>query len=334
MKLDFHGNHQLLFGVIFFAFVFLSLMIAVGPAFWVQDHNRPLPGLKSLTPIEKSGLEIYIAEGCGYCHTQQVRPIEVDRTWGRPSAPGDYALLEPLDSLRLTPEILGTERTGPDLSNVATRQSNEAWNSIHLFNPRAVVKDSIMQAYPWLFDIKENPASSDIAVSIPKDYAPKKGKVILSKKAKALIAYILSRKQVPISKEKYVETVSTAPGTPVTQKSGVSTSLGNRVYDTYCAGCHQANGEGLPGTFPSLKDDAVVTADNPERHIQVVLFGLKGQPIKGEKYSAHMPAHADTLSDEQIAAAVNHERTSWGNNAPVVTPQDVERIRKRGKPQK
>jgi cytochrome c oxidase cbb3-type subunit 2 len=333
MKLDYHRNHQLLFGVVFFGFVFLSLVIAVGPAVWVKDHNRPLHGIKPLTPLERSGLDIYIAEGCGYCHSQQVRPIKVDQSLGRPSTPGDFALLEPLDSLRMTPEILGTERTGPDLSNVATRQSSKVWNSIHLFIPRAVVKDSVMQAYPWLFDIKENPASGDEVIPVPEDYAPEKGKVILSQKAKALLAYILSRKQVPISKKYTAPEVSTAPEQPSNQQSGVSASLGNRVYQTYCAGCHQTNGEGLPGIFPALKNDPVVTADDPEKHIQVVLFGLKGQTIKGEKYTAEMPAHQDTLSDEQIAAAINHERTSWGNNAPLVTPQDVEEIRKKGKPQ-
>jgi cytochrome c oxidase cbb3-type subunit 2 len=334
MKLDFHGNHQLLFSVVFFAFVFLSLIIAVGPALWVQDHNRPLPGVKPLTSLEKGGLDIYIAEGCGYCHSQQVRPIEVDRSWGRPSAPGDYALLKPLGLWRMTPEILGTQRTGPDLSNVANRQSSEIWNAIHLFNPRSVVKSSVMQAYPWLFHIKENPGPSDGVVPIPENYAPQRGKVILSSKARALLAYILSRKQVPLSKKTSEETASAAPQSPSPQKSEDSESMGIRLYNTYCAGCHQANGEGLPGTFPPLKNDPVVTDDNPERHIQIVLFGLEGQPIEGKKYTAQMPAHADTLSDEQIAAVVNHERTSWGNKAPVVTPQDVERIRKKGKPQK
>ncbi len=334
MKLDFHGNHQLLFGVIFFAFVFLSLLIAVGPALWVQDHNLPLPGMKSLTPLEKEGLEIYTAEGCGYCHTQQVRPIDVDKTWGRPSAPGDFALLEPLGPWRMTPEILGTERTGPDLSDVGKRQPSEVWNAIHLFNPRSVVKDSVMQAYPWLFDIKENPASSDEVVPIPEGYGPGKGKVILSPKAKALIAYILSRKQVSLSMMSDTETVSSIPESPASPEKGVNEALGNSVYNTYCAGCHQANGQGVPGSFPPLKEDPVVTADDPEKHIQVVLFGLEGQRIEGERYSARMPAHADTLSDEQIAAAINHERTSWGNNAPVVTPQDVRRVRKKGKPER
>ena len=327
MRLDFHRNHQLLFGMVFSVFVILSLVIAVGPAIWVNDNNRPLPGLKPLTPQEEAGLTIYVAEGCQYCHSQQVRPIKVDRPFGRPSAPGDFALLKPLDTLRMTPEILGTERTGPDLSNVAARQSSGTWNLIHLFNPRSVVEDSVMQAYPWLFEIKENPASSDQVVPIPEDYAPKNGKVIPSQKAKALLAYILSRKQVPLSGKAEQEA-----GPAAARQKETASSLGNTVYGTHCAGCHQSNGGGLPGTFPALKNDPVVTAENPERHIQVVLFGLKGQVIQGEKYTAEMPSHMDTLSDQQIAAVINHERTSWGNNAPTVTPQDVEKIRKKGKP--
>jgi cytochrome c oxidase cbb3-type subunit 2 len=84
----------------------------------------------------------------------------------------------------------------------------------------------------------------------------------------------------------------------------------------------------VPGTFPPLAGDPVVTAKDPSEHIRIVLFGKKGGTINGVSYSAQMPAWADQLSDEEVAAVINHERTNWGNNSPTVTPEDVAKVRK------
>ena len=321
MNLDFHKNHGLLFGVVFFGFIGLTLIIAIGPALWVQDHNSPLPGSRALTEQEQRGMNIYVAEGCLYCHTQQVRPLDVDAPFGRPSAPGDYARLRPLDNWRMTPEILGTERTGPDLSNAASRQPSDTWQFIHLYNPRAVVKDSVMQAYPWLFETKQHPASEDVVVPVPQEYAPREGKVVATQKAKDLVAYLLSLKQVPIAE------TETGAQTPPFKAGVTEIGLGAQVYASHCASCHQPNGEGVPGAFPPLKDDPVATDKDPKRHIEIVLFGLQSVAIGGVNYTSPMPAQAQALSDSEIAAVINHERKSWGNNAPTVTPQDVAIIR-------
>ncbi len=333
MKLNFHENHRLHFAVVFFGFVALSIIIAVGPATWVKDNNKPLPGMKQLTAQEERGFEIYISEGCSYCHTQQVRPLKEDQPFGRPSAPGDFALLAPLDFWRMTPELLGTERTGPDLSNVGNRQSSDIWNYIHLYDPRAVVKVSVMQAYPWLFEIKQNPDSGDIIVPVPKGYAPSAGKVVATQKARDLVAYILSRKQLPIEGMQTAEYASGQTASQGSTAGGQSTEsqLGDQVYNSYCASCHQSNGEGIPSTFPPLKGDPVVTASDPAEHVGIVVFGLQGKTINGVKYAASMPSHLNMLTAEQIAAVVNHERTSWGNNAPTVTVQQVKEIIQAGK---
>lgn len=108
-------------------------------------------------------------------------------------------------------------------------------------------------------------------------------------------------------------------------------ALGANLYRTSCASCHQFNGQGLPGAFPALAGDPVVNSKDPSGHIRIVLFGLHGKKIKGTAYTAEMPAWAEQLSNKEIAAIINHERTSWGNNAPTVTQQDVARIRKERK---
>jgi len=315
MKLSFHKNHRYLFGVIFFGFLGLTALVTIIPGIWVQEHNYPLPNSRPLTAQEQRGMDVYVAEGCLYCHTQMVRPLDVDRPFGRPSAPGDYARLKPQDIWRMTPAVLGTERTGPDLSDVTKRLPSDTWHYIHLYNPRAVVKASVMQAYPWLFEIKERPTPEDVVVPIPQEYAPSKGKVVAAQKAKDLVAYLLSLNQVPVEESE--------PGAQPPARGGAETGPGPQVYASRCASCHQANGEGIPGTFPPLKGDPVVIDKNPERHVDAVLHGFHGAAIGGVKYGAPMPAFAQVLSDEEIAAVINHERTNWGNNAPSITPQYV-----------
>lgn len=110
-------------------------------------------------------------------------------------------------------------------------------------------------------------------------------------------------------------------------------NIGATLYRTSCASCHQGGGEGIPGVFPPLAGDPVVVAENPDRHIEVVLFGMQGEAIDGVEYHAAMPPFAEQLSDEEVAAIVNHERTSWGNSAPTVTAEDVRRIRAQGAPE-
>lgn len=110
-----------------------------------------------------------------------------------------------------------------------------------------------------------------------------------------------------------------------------SEERGEELYRTSCANCHQENGQGITGTFPPLAGDPVVTAKDPTAHIRTVLFGKKDVPINGIKYQAEMPAWGGQLSDEEIASVINHERTSWGNNAPIVTPADVAKVRREGR---
>ena len=100
-------------------------------------------------------------------------------------------------------------------------------------------------------------------------------------------------------------------------------ALGEQVYGNKCAACHQLNGQGLPSVFPSLKGSAVVTAADPTEHIRTVLRGLTGKSIGGVTYATAMPAFADQLTDEEVAAVLSYERNSWGNQAPPVKPEDV-----------
>jgi nitrite reductase (NO-forming) len=103
---------------------------------------------------------------------------------------------------------------------------------------------------------------------------------------------------------------------------------GAALYSVNCAACHQNTGQGLPGAFPPLAGDPVVQAVDPTEHIITVLNGKQGSIIGGIKYASPMPAFKDVLNDDDLAAVLNHERTSWGNEAPTVRGADVARLRK------
>ncbi len=166
------------------------LLMGVVPGTFLSA-TPPLPGMHDLNAAQQRGRDIYVGEGCSYCHTQQVRPLLQDKPFGRPSVAADYAYA--------TPQLLGTERTGPDLSNVGAQQPSDVWNYIHLWDPRAVVHGSIMPRYPWLFEVKAAAGPQDVAVPLPAGFGPSKGVVVATQDAKDLVAYLLSLKQPPLT---------------------------------------------------------------------------------------------------------------------------------------
>ena len=168
----------------------LATLMGVIPGI-VLSSTPPTPGLQPFTPAQERGRDIYVGEGCGYCHTQQIRPLQQDLVFGRPSVAGDYAYA--------TPELLGSERNGPDLTNIGARQPSTTWQYIHLWNPRAVVHDSIMPRYPWLFDVKTKAQAGDEIVPIPPGFAPANEVVVTTHLSRDLVAYLESLKQVPLA---------------------------------------------------------------------------------------------------------------------------------------
>lgn len=300
----------------------LAMLMGVLPGIKLSN-TPPGPGVNPLTALEKEGRAVYVANGCSYCHTQQVRPLQQDKVFGRPSAPGDFAYQ--------TPELLGSERTGPDLTNVGQRQPSVVWQYIHLYNPRAVVPQSIMPAFDWMFEVVESAPPGVAPVALPKPYAPTHGVVIPRHDARALIAYLLALKQpaFPGSAGSSVA-ASSATGSVNAPASATAPAAasdgaakGQALFTATCAACHQASGEGLPGVFPPLKGDPTVNNADPTHHIHVVLRGLQGATIGGVAYASPMPPFAATLTDAEIASIINYERSSWGNHGAAVMAEQV-----------
>lgn len=327
--MEFFDNHRKLFGATFLLFIGLTILVAILPAFRNEKNNAPLPGAAPLSADAVKGKAVYIANGCVACHTQQVRNVDMDKTWGtRPSIAADYAAIHRTDFWRNTATLMGTERTGPDLTSIGTRQPSLEWNLVHLYNPRIVVKQSIMPAYPWLFTIKEKPAEGDAVVNVPEEYLKgKKGKVVATPKALQLVAYLQSLKQTSLPDGRPVpEFLYKQEAKKTAAAGGEAPGLdGAALYATNCQSCHQSNGEGLKGAFPSLKDSKIVLDDNPENMVNIIMNGYNARA--GEGYPP-MPAVGtdNKLTAEEIAAIMNHEKSSWGNNAKQVTPEQIKTI--------
>ncbi|MBU6402262.1 MAG: cbb3-type cytochrome c oxidase subunit II [Verrucomicrobia bacterium] len=144
------------------------------------------------------GLQVYRANGCIYCHSQQVRPADfgsdIKRGWGkRRSVSRDYIYDKPV--------MLGTMRTGPDLTNIGERQTSLDWQYQHLYNPQITSKGSIMPPFPFLFEqrrIGHHPSPD--ALKLVGEFAPPPGyEIVPTRDAKALVAYLLSLKSdVPL----------------------------------------------------------------------------------------------------------------------------------------
>ena len=306
----------------------LAMLMGVIPGYELSK-TPPGPGVEPLTGLQAEGRDVYVAEGCSYCHTQQVRPLNQDKIFGRPSAAGDFAYQ--------TPELLGSERTGPDLTTIGTRQPSEVWQYIHLYNPRAVVPQSIMPSFAWMFDVVDELPKGETAVPLPAAYAPAKGTVVPSQQAKALVAYLMSLKQAPLPPGQggAMAAAATPAATPAAaavapSTGGFDAAKGAALYTANCSACHQATGEGLPGAFPPLKGNAAVNDDDPTLHIHIVLYGAHDVIIGGVTYGSPMPPFASQLSDEDIVNIIDHERSSWGNHGKPVTAAQVAAERAKG----
>ncbi|HWU33992.1 MAG TPA: cbb3-type cytochrome c oxidase subunit II [Methylovorus sp.] len=170
--------------------IFALIVLVILPQSMLGKLKTP-PQLKPYTLQEARGREVYIANGCIYCHSQQVRDpnITTDIAKGlgnRASVPEDY--------VHDNPHLLGTMRTGPDLFNVGSRLPAKEWHLAHLYQPRALVSWSIMPAFPFLFRYKPVAEPGDTVVHLPPGVAPERGVIVTTEDADALVAYLLALK--------------------------------------------------------------------------------------------------------------------------------------------
>ena len=325
--MEWFNDHKKLFIAAFLFFAGLTILVAILPALSNKKISRPLPGTKPMSEDAIAGKHIFIANGCVACHTQQVRNVDMDKVWGkRPTIAADYAQIRRTDIWRNTATLMGSERTGPDLTDVGNRQGSLEWNLTHLYNPRILVKESVMPAYPWMFEIKKEPAKGDVIVNVPSEFLNSEGKVVAKKEALQLVAYLQSLKQTPLPDGTATPEFLYKRKVQEAAADGAAAELdGSALYATHCQACHQENGEGLAGAFPPLKGSPIVQADSIDLFVEIIMKGYSGRESEG---FGVMPAVGDNagLTAEEITAIMNHERTSWGNSAGKVKVEDVKKV--------
>ena len=186
-------THSVLLIVLILLVVAVGGMVEIVPLFFQKSTTEPVPGLQPYTALQLAGRDIYIREGCYNCHSQMIRPFRAETLrYGPYSVAGEFVYDHPFQ--------WGSKRTGPDLQRVGGKYSDE-WHRLHLINPRDLVPESNMPAYPWLASSQVDPA--DMApklralqkVGVPytaEDVAGAASAVQGKTELEALIAYLQS----------------------------------------------------------------------------------------------------------------------------------------------
>ena len=166
-------------------------LVEIVPLFFQKSTTEPVSGLKPYSALQLSGRDIYIREGCNNCHSQMIRPFRAEtERYGHYSVAGEFVYDHPF--------LWGSKRTGPDLQRVGGRYSDE-WHRLHLNNPRDVVPESNMPAYPWLAKTPLETADIEAKmralrrIGVPygdEEIANAKGEVTGKTEQDALIAYL------------------------------------------------------------------------------------------------------------------------------------------------
>lgn len=250
-------------GVGMFVVSFVILGVVPGLAMQKQLEKTTPPSAMPLTAEEQRGRIVYAREGCAYCHTQQVRVLAADtRRFGAPTrvweTQYDY------------PQLWGTRRIGPDLAREAGIRSDD-WQLAHLYNPRSVVEETNMPAFPWLFKKAPDQPTQEcldlLAYLKTLGKARQLGDVatvgvsddcLCPEDVKALeaLAFPMDVSPNTARRQEYLafQTTEEQPFKLVRSDTG-TTATGNYLFNENCAGCHgkdgAGNGEAAPGLLPA-----------------------------------------------------------------------------------
>lgn len=261
-------------------FVMSVAWLGVWPARVLEEQAREFgpSAMMSLTASELRGREIYAREGCGYCHTQQIRFTAADEArFGAPTMSWE--------SRRDVPHMLGTRRIGPDLSRASGTRS-EDWHLVHLYNPRLVVSESVMPGYPWLFDgsaDKPRQAARDVVA-----YLETLGRA-------RLLGSGGTTSEVVVNPASHRRT-GRLPQLPAEPKAvpydHASAAQGAALYSRHCASCHGAEMRGDGPAAAGLMPAPTALIDRwyrPERVLEALWHGVPGTA---------MPAWRDLSLDD------------------------------------
>jgi cytochrome c oxidase cbb3-type subunit 2 len=270
-----------------------TVVTTIYPMFTPQMHPK-LENLKPYTPLQLVGRDVYMSEGCHYCHTQTVRPLKTEvMRYGEYSKAGEFAYDHPF--------LWGSKRTGPDLARIGGKYP-DAWHYAHFEDPKQFFADSNMPKYGWLKNHPIDPAQAEARMKAlgfpytPEDIEALKGK----NKLDALVAYMqvlgtaVAKKPPVTGMQAILERKNPLSG------DANAIALGKKLYETNCAACHGADGKG--GIGPNVVDNIWLDkeGDVTDGFIYFVIAKgtTAGMQINGRVGKGGMPAY-DTMFDEE-----------------------------------
>lgn len=265
-------------GAVFVIGFALTALILV--PFSDESMSEPTAVARSYSDLEARGRQLYQAEGCAYCHSQQVRSLSQDRPFGtRPSQPGDYALEQG--------HPMGRLRVGPDLAYVGDRHPDEDWYVAYLSDPRKVFPDSVKPTYDHLRE-EDLRALAAYLVSLRGGYLEDVGPDTVAEETSPFV-------DVP---------AEFAMANPLDRTADVL-ALGKEMFDGFCASCHGLAGDGTGPAGAALRpppanftDPIYRLADDAYLYWRVT----KGVPGTG------MPPWESVLTEEERWAVVHYLR--------------------------
>ena len=278
-------------GVGFFALSFLVL--AVLPGKELEDEiKRVAPvNMPTLTASEQRGRVIYGREGCAYCHTEQIRSVAADvRRFGAPT--------EAWETKYDYPQLWGTRRIGPDLSREFNLHARD-WQLTHLYNPRLVVRDSVMPPYPWLFGGGPNQPTQEGLDLLAYIQSLGRARQLSGFDRQTLVASV-QPETIDMAMASEPSARATPPGVPIAMTGGYSLSApvlhpasdtddlqeevshGRNLFAANCASCHGSAGTGggkASGSLLPKPADLAAALFSDERLSSVLWNGVAGSAM-------------------------------------------------------
>jgi len=292
-----------LFAIVVTAAVLVgSIVMMVLPMFSSSMHPK-LENLKPYTALQLTGRDIYQEEGCFYCHTQTVRPLQAEvMRYGEYSKAGEFAYDRPF--------LWGSKRTGPDLARVGGKYTDK-WHYKHFNDPRKIFTGSNMPAYGWLADTQVDASAAEARMqALGYPYTKEEIGTLADKtKLDALVAYMQTLGSAVPRKPK-PPMISKGDKNPLIGDAA-SLADGKKIYEMNCAACHGIDAKGDIG--PDLTDKEWVYVQSPvgdDTVFFIVADGTKkDQEFEGRKAKGGMPSWGEFFGKKKIWSLVSYIRS-------------------------
>jgi cytochrome c oxidase cbb3-type subunit 2 len=279
-----------------------TAVMMVYPMFSKEMHPK-MAELKPYTALQLAGRDVYIENGCYYCHSQMIRPLKAEvMRYGEYSKAGEFAYDQPF--------LWGSKRKGPDLARQGGKYSDE-WHYKHMADPRKLFPGSNMPAFGWLADYKvdaKDMEKSMQALGFP--YSKEEIDALAGKtKLDAVVAY-LQCLGTSVSKKPKTSLLSKDEKNPF-KDDPTAIAEGKKAYDINCAACHGDDGKG--GVGPDLTDREWLYVKKPiaDATLYAIIFDgtSKDQLFENGKAKGGMPPWGDALGKKKVWSLVSYIRS-------------------------